>query len=34
VKDLTVGAGLTFTDRGTHTLKGIPDEWQLYAVAG
>ena len=33
VKDLVAGSGITFTDRGTHTLKGVADEWQLYAVA-
>ncbi len=33
VKDLVVGSGLQFEDRGTHTLKGIPDEWHLFAVA-
>ncbi|HEV3351863.1 MAG TPA: adenylate/guanylate cyclase domain-containing protein [Acidimicrobiales bacterium] len=33
VKDLVAGSGITFTDRGSHTLKGVPDEWQLYAVA-
>jgi len=33
VKDLTAGAGLTFTDRGVHTLKGVPDDWQVYAVS-
>jgi class 3 adenylate cyclase len=33
VKDLVAGSGIEFTDRGTHTLKGVPDEWQLYAVA-
>ena len=33
VKDLVVGSGLQFEDRGTHTLKGIPDEWRLFAVA-
>jgi pimeloyl-ACP methyl ester carboxylesterase/class 3 adenylate cyclase len=32
VKDLVAGAGFSFTDRGTHTLKGVPDRWQLYAV--
>jgi class 3 adenylate cyclase len=32
VKDLVVGSGLTFADRGTHPLKGVPDEWQLFAV--
>ena len=29
VRDLVVGSGLTFVDRGTHTLKGVPDEWQV-----
>jgi class 3 adenylate cyclase len=33
VVDLVAGAGITFEDRGTHALKGIPGEWQLYAVA-
>ena len=32
VKDLMVGSGLTFQDRGPRQLKGIPDEWNLYAV--
>ena len=33
VKDLVAGSGITFQDRGLHVLKGIPDEWHLYAVA-
>jgi class 3 adenylate cyclase len=32
VKDLVAGAGYAFADRGTRTLKGVPDSWQLYAV--
>jgi len=32
VKDLVAGSGLRFTDRGIHQLKGVPDEWHLYAV--
>jgi class 3 adenylate cyclase/pimeloyl-ACP methyl ester carboxylesterase len=32
VKDLTAGSGLAFEDRGLHALKGVPDEWRLYAV--
>jgi hypothetical protein len=32
VKDLVVGSGLVFDDRGTHRLKGVPDEWQVFAV--
>lgn len=33
LKDLTAGSGLVFEDRGMHKLKGVPDEWQVYAVA-
>ena len=32
VKDLVAGAGLKFGDRGAHTLKGVPDDWRLFAV--
>ena len=32
VVDLVVGSGLTFADAGTHTLKGVPGEWPLFAV--
>jgi class 3 adenylate cyclase len=32
VRDLVAGSGFVFVDRGVHTLKGVPDEWQLYAV--
>jgi pimeloyl-ACP methyl ester carboxylesterase len=32
VRDLVAGAGVEFHDRGRHTLKGIPGEWQLLAV--
>jgi class 3 adenylate cyclase len=34
VTDLVAGSGIEFTDRGTHSLKGVPGEWQLYAVDG
>ena len=34
VKDLVAGSGIEFEDRGVATLKGLPDEWRLYAVAG
>ncbi len=34
VKDLTAGADLAFADRGVHELRGVPDEWQVYAVTG
>jgi len=33
VKDLVAGSGLTFRDRGLHELKGVPDQWRLFAVA-
>ena len=33
LKDLTAGSGLVFEDRGMHSLKGVPDEWQVYAIA-
>jgi class 3 adenylate cyclase len=32
VVDLVAGSGITFSDRGEHELKGVPDRWQLYAV--
>jgi class 3 adenylate cyclase len=32
VKDLVAGSGFAFADRGTRSLKGVPDSWQLYAV--
>jgi len=32
VRDLTVGSGLTFADRGEHDLKGVPNRWRLYAL--
>jgi DNA-binding NarL/FixJ family response regulator len=33
VRDLAAGSGLPFADRGLHTLKGVPGEWRLFAVA-
>jgi len=33
VKDLVVGSGLDFAERGAHELKGVPDTWELYAAA-
>jgi class 3 adenylate cyclase len=29
VKDLVTGSGLTFVERGMHSLKGVPDEWEI-----
>jgi len=34
VKDLVIGSGIEFEDRGGHELKGVPGEWRLYAVRG
>jgi class 3 adenylate cyclase len=34
VKDLVAGSGIRFADRGATHLKGIPDEWRLFATAG
>ena len=34
VKDLTSGSSLRFLDQGRHTLKGVPDEWELYSLEG
>jgi class 3 adenylate cyclase/pimeloyl-ACP methyl ester carboxylesterase len=33
VRDLVAGSGLTFADRGLHTLKGVPEPRQVLAVA-
>jgi pimeloyl-ACP methyl ester carboxylesterase len=32
VRDLVAGSGIAFEDRGTRVLKGVPDEWQVYAA--
>jgi pimeloyl-ACP methyl ester carboxylesterase len=32
VKDLVAGSGLRFRERGSAALKGVPEEWRLYAV--
>ncbi len=34
VKDLVVGSGISFTDRGAQQLKGVPGEWHVFAVDG
>jgi class 3 adenylate cyclase/alpha-beta hydrolase superfamily lysophospholipase len=33
VRDLVAGSGLTFSDRGEHQLKGVPDRWHVYAAS-
>jgi class 3 adenylate cyclase len=30
VRDLVAGSGLSFEGRGTHSLKGVPDDWRLF----
>jgi pimeloyl-ACP methyl ester carboxylesterase len=32
LKELVVGSGIEFEPRGSHGLKGVPGEWQLFAV--
>lgn len=32
VKDLVVGSGIEFAERGEHALKGVPASWTLFAV--
>ena len=34
VKHLVARSGIEFTDRGTHTLKGVPGQWRLFAAQG
>ena len=33
VKDLVAGSGLEFVSRGVHRLKGVPEPWEVFAVA-
>lgn len=33
LRDLVIGSGVEFAERGTHTLKGVPGDWRLFAVA-
>jgi pimeloyl-ACP methyl ester carboxylesterase len=32
VKDLVAGSGISFEDRGLHVLKGVPEEWRVFAA--
>ncbi len=34
LRDLVIGSGLEFEDRGSYELKGVPGEWRVFAVAG
>jgi class 3 adenylate cyclase len=33
LRDLVIGSGLEFEDRGTHQLKGVPGEWRLFVTS-
>jgi class 3 adenylate cyclase len=33
LKDLVIGSGLAFTERGDYDLKGVPGTWKIFAVA-
>jgi class 3 adenylate cyclase len=32
LRDLVIGSGLEFEERGSHELKGVPGEWRLFAI--
>jgi class 3 adenylate cyclase len=32
VRDLAAGSGIEFEDRDTHSLKGVPGDWRLFAA--
>jgi class 3 adenylate cyclase len=34
ITDLVAGAGLKFSERGSHELKGLPGRWDLFAASG
>lgn len=34
VKDLVVGSGIEFAEMGTRELKGVPGQWELFALTG
>jgi class 3 adenylate cyclase/pimeloyl-ACP methyl ester carboxylesterase len=34
LKDLVIGSGIEFTERGSHELRGVPGHWQLFSVTG
>jgi class 3 adenylate cyclase/pimeloyl-ACP methyl ester carboxylesterase len=34
VRELVIGSGIAFTDRGRHKLKGVPGEWNLVRCDG
>jgi class 3 adenylate cyclase len=32
LRDLVIGSGIEFEERGAHSLKGVPGEWHLFAA--
>ena len=32
LRDILIGSGYQFRERGIHELKGVPSKWPLYAV--
>jgi len=34
IKNLLGGSPFRFEDRGTHGLKGVAEDWQLFALVG
>ena len=34
VRDIVLGSGLTFADRGAEVLKGVPGRWRLFRLVG
>jgi class 3 adenylate cyclase len=34
VRDLVVGSELMFEERGSHPLKGVPGDWEIYEAVG
>jgi class 3 adenylate cyclase len=33
LRDLVIGSGVDFNDRGAHQLKGVPGDWRPFALA-
>jgi pimeloyl-ACP methyl ester carboxylesterase len=33
VKDLVAGSGIEFQDKGSRSLRGLPEEWQVFAAS-
>jgi hypothetical protein len=33
LRDLVIGSGLEFEERGSYEPKGVPGEWRVFAVA-